>query len=50
MSCSYADIAMAKYDPLVNKFNLKPNVWERFRDDVFVLWEHGTSYGISLLF
>ena len=41
-SCSYADIAMAKYDSLANKFYLKPSVWKRFRDDVFVLWEHGT--------
>ena len=43
MSCSYADIAMAKYDSLANKFNLTPSVWKIFRDDVFVLWEHGTA-------
>ena len=43
MSCSYADIAMAKYDSLANKFHLKPSVWKRFRDDVFVLREHGTA-------
>ena len=41
MSCSYAYIAMVKYDSLVNKFHLKPSVWNRFRY-IFVLWEHGT--------
>ena len=43
MSCSYADIAMTKYDSLANKFHLKPSVWKRFRDDFLVLWEHGTA-------
>ena len=37
MSCSYANIAMAKYDSLANKFHLRPRVWKRFRDDIFVL-------------
>ena len=41
MSCSYADIAMAKYDSLANEFHLKPKIWKRFRDDIFTLWEHG---------
>ena len=49
MSCSYADIAMAKYDCLPNKFHLKPSVWKRFRDDVFVLWEHSTASLSSFL-
>ena len=49
MSCSYADIAMAKYDSLANSFHLKPSVWKRFRDDVFVLWEHGTASLSSFL-
>ena len=49
MSCSYADIAMAKYNSLANKFHLKPSVWKRFRDDVFVLWEHGTASLSSFL-
>ena len=35
MSCSYADIAMAKFDSLANDFHLKPKIWKRFR-----LWEH----------
>ena len=41
--CSYADIAMAKYDSLASKFNLRPRIWKRFRDDIFVLWEHGIA-------
>ena len=35
MFCSYADIAMAKYDILANQFHLKPKIWQRFRDDIF---------------
>ena len=49
ISCSYADISVAKYDSLTNKFHLKPSVWKRFRDDVFVLWEHGTASLSSFL-
>ena len=49
MSCSYADIAMAKYDSLANYFHLTPSVWKRFRDDIFVLWEHGTASLFSFL-
>ena len=41
MFCSYADIAMAKYDSLANEYHLKPKIWKRFRDDIFTLWEHG---------
>ena len=41
MSCSYADIAMAKYGYSSNEFHLKPKIWKRFRDDIFTLWEHG---------
>ena len=49
MSCFYADIAMAKYDSLANKFHLKPSVRRRFRDYVFVLWEHGAASLSSFL-
>ena len=49
MSCSYADIPMAKHGSLANKFHLKPSVWKRFRDDVFVLWKHGTTSLSSFL-
>ena len=40
MFCFYADISVAKYDSLANKFHLRPSVWKRFREDVFVLWGH----------
>ena len=43
MSCSYSDIAMAKYDQKAMSYNLKPNIWKRFRDDVFVIWAHGSN-------
>ena len=49
MSCSYADIAIAKYDSLAINFHLKPSVWKRFRDDIFVLLEHGTASLFSFL-
>ena len=49
MSCSYADIAMAKYDSLANKFHFNPSVRRKFRDYVFVLWEHGTASLSSFL-
>ena len=40
---------MAKYDSLANKFHLKLSLWKRFRDDVSVLWEHGTASLSSFL-
>ena len=43
MSCSYAEISMAKYDFLASNFHLKPSVWKRFRDDIFVLREHSIA-------
>ena len=43
MSCSYVDTGMAKYGSLANKFHLRPSAWKRFRDDVFVLWEHSIA-------
>ena len=49
MSLPYTDIAMAKYNSLANNFHLKPSVWKRFRDDIFVLWEHGTASFFFLL-
>ena len=49
MSCSYADIAMAKYDSLANEFHQKSKIWKRFRDHIFILWEHGTDTLSSFL-
>ena len=41
MSCSYADIAMAYHDKKALSYFLSPATWKRFRDDTFVVWEHG---------
>ena len=49
VSCSYADIAMAKNDFLASNFHLKPSVWKRVRDDTFVLREHGIASLFSVL-
>ena len=49
MSCSYADIAMAENNSFAHKFRLKPSVWKTFRDDIFVLREHGTAFLSSFL-
>ena len=43
MSSSYANIAMANYDSLANKFHVRPRVWRRLRDNIFVLWEHSIA-------
>ena len=43
MSCTYVGIAIAKYDSLASKFHLRTSVWKRFKDNVFVLWEHGIA-------
>ena len=40
MTCSYANIAMAKYDSLANEFHLKPKICKRFRDGIFTVWKH----------
>ena len=43
MSCSYSDIAMAGHDSKALMYDFPPKVWKRFRDDVFVVWTHGTA-------
>ena len=44
-ACAYADTAMTKIDKLVNEGGwdpkFKPLLWERFRDDIYILWTHG---------
>ena len=41
MTCSYADITMAKYDYLVSRFHIRPSIWKRFKNDEFALLKHG---------
>ena len=38
MSCSYSDIAMERYDKHAISETIKPLVWFRFRDDIFIVW------------
>ena len=43
MSCFYADIAMVYHYIKALNYFLSPTTWKRFRDDIFVAWEHGTD-------
>ena len=43
MSCSYADLAPAIFDNRALAYNCSPTTWKRFRDDVFVVWRHGSE-------
>ena len=47
--CLVPMLTLPWYDSLANKFHLRSSVWKRFRDDVFVLWEHGTASLSSFL-
>ena len=41
-ACSYADLAMGEIDEKVkSNSDIKPNLWWRFRDDIFDLWTLG---------
>ena len=40
MSCSYSDIAIQYFDIKALEFNPPVICWERFRDDIFVVWPH----------
>ena len=48
MSCSYADIAIAYHDRKALSYFLSPTTWKKFRDDIFIAWEHGTSFVFRL--
>ena len=43
MSCSYADLAVATFDNRDLAYNCSPTTWERFRDEVFLVWTHGSA-------
>ena len=43
MSCSCTDIARACHDRKTLSYFLSPTTWKRFREDIFVAWEHGTD-------
>ena len=40
MSCSYSDIAMYRFDIKASNYRTGVQCWERFRDDIFCLWNH----------
>ena len=40
-ACSYADLAMGIIDKRAKSGEIKPNLWWRYRDDIFDLWTQG---------
>ena len=48
ISCSYADLALATFDNCALVYSYSPATWKTFRDDVFVVWAHG-SEALNLL-
>ena len=40
-ACSHADLAMGIIDKKAMSGNIKPNLWWRYRDDIFDLWTMG---------
>ena len=41
-ACSYADLSMGEFDDkALNGYKISPQIWWRFRDDIFSFWEHG---------
>ena len=49
MSCLYSDIAMAGHGNKTLMYDFPPKMWKRFRDDLFVVWTHGTAKFPSFL-
>ena len=42
-ACSYGDVAMGVIDKKAKSGIIKPNLWWRYRDDIFDLWTQGHS-------
>ena len=49
MSCYSAELALATYHNQAWAFECSPTTWKRFRDDMFVVWTHGSAALNSLL-
>ena len=49
MLCSHSDMAMPGHDSKDLMYDFPPKVSKGFRDDVFVLWTHGTAKLLSFL-
>ena len=44
MAPNYANLFMGFFETnLLNSFNLKPTIWIRYIDDIFIIWNHGKS-------
>ena len=43
MSCSYADLALTTFDNRTFAYSCSLTTWKRLRDDVFVVWKHGSA-------
>ncbi len=49
-ACSYADLAMGEIDSkATNGYKIKPQIWWRFRDDIFSFWEYGEDALLEFL-
>jgi len=40
-ACSYADLAMVIIEKRPKSGEIKPNLWWRYRDEIFYLWTQG---------
>ena len=43
MSCSYGDIAIEQFDKKALEYNPVVIGWERFQDDIFLVWPHSAE-------
>ena len=43
ISCSYSDIATSKFDTPPFQYHFQPTLWNRFQDDIFRIWTHGSD-------
>ena len=42
-ACSYTDLAMEVIDKKAKSGEIKPNLWWRYKNDIFDLWTQGHS-------
>ena len=49
MSCSHSDIAIKLFDRKTIEYNPPVIGWNRFRDDIFLVWPH-SSEDLNLFF
>ena len=49
MFCSYSDVEMSKFDTAALQYHFLPTLWKRFRDDILIIWTHGSDILESFL-